>query len=246
MTVGAIVQARMASTRLPGKVMLEAAGKPLLEHLMERLGHAKRLDLAIVATSTEPQDDVIASLCEREGYPLFRGSEKDVLDRYYQASRHFRLETVVRITSDCPLIDPALVDTMIDFYLAAPGMYDLVTNRRPLTFPDGLDADIIPVSSLAIAWANATTAEQREHTIPFFWQAGMRVYNFASPIDLFRTQRWTLDYVEDYYLIKAIFAALYQPGRIFGMDAILDFLHDHPELSKLNAAYLPSQAALAV
>jgi len=242
MKIGAIVQARMRSTRLPGKVLLEAAGRTLLEHLIERLQTSNYLDLTIIATSTEPQDDVIAALCTRRGFNLFRGSENDVLDRYYQAARHFQLETVVRITSDCPLIDPGLVDSMIDFFLAHPGQYDLVTNRHPLTFPDGLDVDIMPLSSLEVAWAKATEPAQREHTIPYFWQAGMRVYNYQNPLNLFQKHRWTLDYPEDYSLIKAIYEALYQPGVSFRMTDILNYLDAHPELSQINARYLCSGA----
>lgn len=222
--------------------MLEAAGKPLLALLMERLARSRKLNLSIVATSSEPQDDVIARLCEEKGYPVFRGSERDVLDRYYQAARQFGLDVIVRITSDCPLIDPALVDEMIDIHLAAPDRYDLITNRHPLTFPDGLDVDVMSLGSLTTAWTNATTHEQREHTIPYFWQAGLRVLNVTSHENLFHTHRWTLDYPEDYSLIKSIFESLYENNPGFGTAAILDLLADRPELSAINARYLPVAA----
>ncbi len=237
--VGAIVQARMGSTRLPGKVLLEAAGKTLLEHLMERIGHCKTLDLATVATSVNPGDDVITNLCDKRGFPVFRGSELDVLDRYRQAAHHFRLDIVVRISSDCPLLDPTLTDQIIGFFLDHADEYDLVTNRLPLTFPDGLDVDVMSVSALEHVWRNATEPHQREHTIPYFWESGMRVFNFEHPDNLFRKHRWTLDYWEDYELIKAILEGLYRPGYPFGMQDILAFLKGNLHLSDLNAVYLP-------
>lgn len=246
MRVGAIVQARMGSTRLPGKVLLEAAGKTLLEHLVERLQGASRLGTVIVATSAEPRDEPIAALCQAHEYPLFRGSEHDVLDRYYCAACFFHLDVVVRITADCPLIDPQIVDRMIDFFLEHPDQYDLVTNRHPMTFPDGLDVDVMPFTSLAVAWEKATTSFQREHTIPYFWEAGMRVFNVEHSDCLVDRHRWTLDYWEDYQLIKAIFEGLYQPGCCFGMHEILAFLEIHPKVAALNAHYLPGRGASPV
>lgn len=246
MRVGAIVQARMGSTRLPGKVLLKAAGKTLLEHLVERLQGASRLGAVIVATSTEPRDEPVAALCSARGYDIFRGNEGDVLDRYYRAACFFHLDVVVRITADCPLIDPEIVDRMIDFFLEHPEQYDLVTNRHPITFPDGLDVDVMPFTSLAVAWEKATTPFQREHTIPYFWEAGMRVLNVEHSDRLVDRHRWTLDYWEDYQLIKAIFEGMYQPGRRFGLCEILMFLEDRPELSMLNSQYLPSKGCAEI
>jgi spore coat polysaccharide biosynthesis protein SpsF len=240
--VGAIIQARMNSSRLPGKVLLAAAGKPLLEHLMDRLRHSTSLGFAAIATSTEPADDPIAALCGARGIPIFRGSELDVLDRYYQAARHFQLDVVVRITSDCPLIDPGLVDFMVEFFLAHYLSYDLVTNRHPLTFPDGLDVDVMSMAGLSRAWRDAATPFQREHTIPYFWECGLRVYNVAHPDNLFARYRWTLDYWEDYLHLKQIFEALYSPDRLFTTDEIVAFLESHPEVTALNARYLPGSA----
>ena len=239
MRVGAIVQARMGSRRLPGKVLFQAAGKSLLEHLIERLLHSKTLNLIIVATSRELQDDAIVALCHERGYSIFRGSECDVLDRYYQAARHFRLSTIVRVTADCPLIDPDLVDELVEYFLSHEGEYELVTNRHPLTFPDGLDADVFSMAALTEAWKNAQTAYQREHTIPYFWEAGRRVFNFQHPDNLFLRYRWTLDYPEDYVLIRQIYEHLYRPGHVFGLNDILHLLSQHPELSQINAKYLP-------
>ena len=241
--IGAIVQARMGSARLPGKVMLEAAGKPMLGHLLERLSAAQTVQSVIVATSTDPRDDVIARFCAARGTPVFRGSETDVLDRYYQAAWKFACSTVVRITADCPLVDPEIVDTMVVEFLSHRAEYDLVTNRHPLTFPDGLDLDVMSLRALAHAWRHAREPHQREHTVPYFWESGMRVRNVEHSEHLFARYRWTLDYPEDFALIARLFEALYEPGRVFPMREILAYLAEHPELSALNAKYLPAASA---
>jgi spore coat polysaccharide biosynthesis protein SpsF len=240
-TVGAIVQARMGSTRLPGKVLKEAAGKPLLAHLLQRLSRALTIDRIVVATSTDPRDDGIAFLCDRLGVPVFRGSEIDVLDRYVQAARQFGLEVVVRVTADCPLIDPELIDEMVRFFLANRGRFDLVTNRHPLTYPDGLDVDVLSREALEHAGRTATAPHHREHTVPFFWETGMRVHNLVDPEFRFRRHRWTLDYPEDYELIRRIFEALHRDGTSFGTRDVLAFLEKNPELSSLNARYIPPE-----
>lgn len=239
--IGAIVQARMGSTRLPGKVMLEAAGKPLLGLLLERLSYSRRLDTTIVATTTNRRDDVIEELCNSLGVVVYRGSENDVLDRYYQAAKVFGITCIVRITSDCPLIDTDLIDEKLSFFSDKLNEYDLITNRHPLTYADGVDFDLIPRNGLDAAWRNARELHQREHVVPFFWESGMRVYNFEDPQRLFYTHRWTLDYIEDYELIKSIYSELYKNGRRFTSDDIVKFLAENPTLSQINAKYLPSQ-----
>lgn len=238
--IGAIVQARMGSTRLPGKVMREAAGQPMLGHLLERLEHARTVQTIVVATSTDPRDDPIARFCEARGTLVSRGSETDVLDRYYQAAWRHACSTVVRITADCPLLDPAIVDRLVREFVAHRDQYDLVTNRYPLTFPDGLDLDVFSLRALAHAWRHARAPHQREHVVPFFWESGMRVRNIVHPDDLFQRHRWTLDYPEDFALIARLLEALYEPERVVGMEEILAYLDDHPELCALNAMYLPA------
>ncbi len=207
---GAIVQARMGSTRLPGKVMMEAAGKPLLSHLLERLSYCQRLEKTIVATTTNERDDVIEELCDSLGIAVYRGSENDVLDRYYRAAEGTSgLTSIVRVTSDCPLIDPTLIDEKLSFFAYKLQEYDLITNRYPLTYVDGLDFDLIPFHGLDAAWRNARESHQREHVVPFFWGSGMRVHAISrDPRRLFYTHRWTLDYVEDYELDQ-----IYLPRR---------------------------------
>ncbi len=239
--IGAIIQARMGSTRLPGKVMMEAAGKPLLSHLLARVGCCQRVDRIIVATTTNERDDVIEDLCSSLNVTVYRGSENDVLDRYYKIAQAHGISCVVRVTSDCPLIDPELIDEQLSYFADKLYQYDLITNRHPLTYADGLDFDLIPFEALSSAWRKATASHQREHVVPYFWETGMRVYNFEDPRQLFLTHRWTLDYVEDYQLIKSIYSALYREGHRFTTDDVLKFLSANPDISQINAKYLPSQ-----
>ena len=229
----------MGSSRLPGKVLLDLAGRPALVRLLERLERCRTLDAVIVATSTHERDDAIASVCESRGTPVFRGSETDVLDRYLQAANAFGVSTVVRVTADCPLIDPALLDEMVTFFSTRGDDFDLVTNRHPLTFPDGLDVDVMSRESLQRAAAEAETPHQREHVIPFFWEAGLRVHNFEDSDRLFDSHRWTLDYPEDYELIRRIYGGLQADHESFTTSDVLAFLASHPELSRLNAHRIP-------
>jgi spore coat polysaccharide biosynthesis protein SpsF len=227
----------MGSTRLPGKVMMEAAGKPLLGHLMERLSLASTLDVEIVATTVNPADDVIAGYCAANRIPVFRGSEADVLDRYYQAAKAFDLSYVVRVTSDSPLADPALIDEGVAFFMKNRDRFDLVTNRHPITHADGLDFDVMSMAGLEHAWRHATEPHQREHAVPYFWEAGMRVFNMEDPRMMVFQHRWCLDYPEDYQKLREIFDHLYRPGECFTSEEIMQFLSEHPEIERLNERY---------
>jgi spore coat polysaccharide biosynthesis protein SpsF len=229
----------MGSTRLPGKVMMSAAGKPLLHLLLERLSHCRCVDEIVVATTIDERDDVIEDLCKSLEIAVYRGSENDVLDRYYQAAKVHKITCVVRVTSDCPLIDPDLIDEKISIFLNKLDKYDLITNRHPLTYVDGLDFDLIPFEALEAVWRSARESHQREHVVPFFWESGMRVYNFEDSRKLFYSHRWTLDYIEDYELIESIYSGLYKNGEKFTTSDILRFLATRPELSNINAKYLP-------
>ena len=240
--IGAVVQARMGSTRLPGKVLMPAAGKPLLAHLLERLGRARMVETMLVATSDDVRDDPVAALCSSLGVEVFRGSEHDVLDRYYQAARGAGIDLVVRITADCPLVDPAIVDAMVQYAVEHRGEFDLVTNRRPLTFPDGLDLDVIPIDALAQAWREAREPMQREHVIPWFWDTGRRLHNLEHPANLYAEHRWTLDYAEDYALIRRVIEELTPVfGSTFAMEDVLAFMADHPDVAHSNAQYITAQ-----
>lgn len=238
---GAIVQARMGSTRLPGKVLMPAAGKPMLGHLLSRLSFSTKLDKTVVATSTEKRDDAIEAFCRGLDVAVFRGSERDVLDRYHGAARAHGIDVIVRITADCPLIDPTLVDETVSFFEAHGDEYDIATNRHPLTYPDGLDFDVIPRTMLDEAWARATAPHHREHVVPFFWESGYRVHNDEDPTRAFWRHRWTLDYPEDLELIRRILEALHREGRFFTRHEILAYLERHPDLPALNAKYIPRE-----
>ena len=240
--IAAIVQARMGSTRLPGKVLMPAAGRPLLAHLLERLARSRTVDRIVVATSGDRRDDPIVACCESLGVDTFRGSESDVLDRYYRASVLAGADLVVRVTADCPLVDPMIVDAMVRYALDHDGEADLVTNRHPLTFPDGLDLDVIPSHALARAWREATTRQQREHVIPYFWDAGLRVHNLEHPANLYLHHRWTLDYAEDYALIRHLIETLYPShGASFTMEDLVRQAEQDAELSRSNAQYIVPQ-----
>lgn len=234
----------MGSTRLPGKVLMAAAGKPILGHLLSRLSFSRKLQKVIVATSTEERDDAIEAFCRPLGVLVFRGSEKDVLDRYHGAAAAHGIDVIVRVTADCPLIDPTLIDEMVSFFEAHDGEYDVVTNRHPLTFPDGLDFDVIHRTALDEAWVRAREPLHREHVVPFFWETGFRVFNYEDPQRGFSRHRWTLDYPEDFELIRRILGALHREGRLFTRHEILAYLDQHPDLPALNAKYIPPESGV--
>ncbi len=238
------VQARMGSSRLPGKVLMEAAGKPLLTHLFDRLRRAESLDGLYVITSILGQDDPIADWADEHGIEAYRGSEDDVLDRYYQAARFFGADHIVRVTADCPIIDPAIVDHAVALAREEAGGFDLLTNCYTISFTDGMDVDVIPLQSLECAWTQATTKFQREHVVPFFWETeGQRVHNFESGINYFHTHRWTLDYAEDYELLKAMIEAFPGHEASFTLQDALDFAAANPQIAAINATHLPGVEA---
>jgi len=229
----AIVQARVGSTRLPGKVLLPLAGKPVLFHVVNRLRRVAALAEVAVATTDRPTDDLIRAFCQEEGVKCFSGSEDDVLDRYYHAARRFGADPVVRITSDCPLIDPLIVGRALGLFAAAHG--ELAYVGFDGSFPDGLDVEVVARAALETAWREARLPSEREHVTPFIWKQPERFPQdrIRNDTDL-SDQRWTVDEPEDYALLQAIFEALYQPGRPFGMAEVLSFLNANPDLRRIN------------
>lgn len=230
----AIVQARMRSTRLPGKVLEDIAGRPMLWHVVSRVRHAKLVDQVVVATSEKASDDPIASFCECEGIACFRGSENDVLDRFYRAARQFGADVVVRITADCPLLDPVIIDRVIQE--CRTGTYDYVTNTLRYTYPDGLDVEVFSFEALERAWREAMTQTQREHVTPYIRTSGrFRVYGVENEEDLFQQRyRWTVDEPHDLHFVREVYRYLYNEDRIFLMDDILKVLVERPELKWIN------------
>ncbi|MEX0764815.1 MAG: glycosyltransferase family protein [Nitrosopumilaceae archaeon] len=233
-----VVQARTGSTRLPSKVMKKICGKPMLLLMLERLSHSKLIDEIVVATSVNKNDDVIYNLAKENGYSVFRGSELDCLDRYYQVGRKFNADFVSKITPDCPLIDPQVVDMVIGFFLDNVEKYDYVSNAHPATFPDGLDVEIFRLSVLEKAWKESKNPSHREHTTTYIWSQPslFRIGNVEMPDgkNLFMKERWTVDYPEDFEFVKSIYENLYNGGRIFLMNEILQFLEKRKDIWNIN------------
>lgn len=236
-----VVQARMTSTRLPGKVLLPLAGQPMLTRLIERLRRVKRADAVVVATTINATDDPIAALCEQLGVPCHRGSELDVLSRYADAARLNDADVVVRITSDCPLIDPALVDRLIAAYLE--GGCDYVSNMLPPTWPYGMAVEVFSATALREAHAEAAQASEREHVTPFiYWHPERyRLRNVESPTDL-SAQRWTVDTAEDYELVRRLFETLHPTQPHFGLADVLTTMDAHPDWMRINQHIEQKQA----
>ena len=228
-----ILQARVSSSRLPGKVLKPILGKPMLLHQLDRVRRARTLDALVVATSTDPSDDPIAELCAAAGVKCFRGSLNDVLDRFYQAALEFEPEHIVRLTGDCPLADPGIIDGLVEFYLA--GSFDHAGNAVEPMFPDGLDAEILRFSALESAWREAALPSQREHVTPFIHQQPdrFRIGSYRNDVDLSHL-RWTVDEPADFDLVERIYAALYPSKPDFTTADILDLLKRQPDLVQLN------------
>ena len=228
----AIVQARVGSTRLPGKVLKEICGKPMLLRVIDRLRVAKSLDEVAVATSTQKGDDLVEALCDRSGIACFRGSEDDVLDRYYQCASARHATVVVRITADCPLIDPALVDLVV-VARASTGA-DYAGNTRQLTYPRGLDTEVFTFEALERAWQQAAEPYQREHVTPYFYQhpEEFRIHSVTSPEDC-HEHRWTVDTDEDFELVCRIYSEL--GDRVFSWREALDLVRRQPQLATINS-----------
>jgi spore coat polysaccharide biosynthesis protein SpsF len=236
--VGAIIQARMNSSRLPGKVLKPVLGRPLLELLVERLRFCRRLDDIIIATTAGTEDDPVRDLTERLDIKYVRGSEEDVLDRYFQAARQFQVDHIVRITGDCPLADPVVIDSVIEAYMdvdSGMARYDYLSNATEATFPDGLDVQIFSFDVLERLHQRADKKYQREHVCTYILEhpEAFRTGNMRCSRDLSR-YRWTLDNFEDYELIKAIYEGLYFRKKSFLMEDILKFLEENPGLEGLN------------
>ena len=235
-----LIQARRGSSRLPDKVSLDLCGQPLLVRQVERVQRAALAGRVAVITTDEASDDPLADLCAAHGIDVFRGSALDLLDRHYQAARHFgETEVVVKIPSDCPLIDPAVIDRVLGFFAAHKGQYDFVSNLHPATYPDGNDVEVMILGALETAWREAHRPLEREHTTPFFWEnpQRFRLANVAweTGLDYSMSHRFTIDYPADYQFIKAVYEALYPGNPAFNLGDILTLLKQRPDIYGLNA-----------
>ena len=239
MRVVGIVQARMGSSRLPGKVMMSVAGAPLLARMIERVRAAQSLDKVVVATTVSALDGPIVAFCRMLRIPVFAGHPTDLLDRHRSAAEAFRADVVVKIPSDCPLIDPAIIDRVVGTYRDNPSAYDFVSNLHPATYPDGNDVEVVPRNVLETACREATAPHEREHTTPFIWDRPERFrignVRWEKGLDHSMSHRFTVDYKEDLDFVRAVFTALYQRGEApFSMEAILELLERRPDIRALN------------
>ena len=234
-----IVQARSGSTRLPGKIFLPLAGEPLLVRMVQRVRSAKLVGRVVVASTTDPADDRTEELCRINDIPCYRGHPTDLLDRHFQCGKTFAADVVLKIPSDCPLIDPALIDRVIGKYLTSQA--DYVSNLHPPSYPDGQDVEVMPLHVLEQAWRESNRDFEREHTTPYVWErpAKFRIVNveWETGQDLSMTHRMTIDYPEDYEAIRRIYDALFPKNPWFGLTEIMQLLRDKPELCAINAKY---------
>ena len=236
----AILQARMSSTRLPGKVLIPILGEPMLFRQIERLKRCQSFDRLVVATSTESTDDQLVQACRVRGVDVSRGSIDDVLDRFVMAAKPYDPQTIVRLTGDCPLIDPGVVDNVVKFF--ASGDYDYASNVSPPTFPDGLDVEVMRASCLERAHQEAKLPSEREHVTPYLRNHPelFRHGNYSGPRDLSHL-RWTVDEPEDFEFVSHVFERLYQQNPQFGLDDILGLLEQDPAIGALNSAIKRNQ-----
>ena len=250
--VVAIIQARMSSIRLPGKVLLDIAGQPMLARVIARTSRAIAVHQVLVATTTDASDDLIAACCDSMGVSYTRGSLHDVLDRYYQAASRTKADVVVRITGDCPVIDPVLIDDCVNALLE--GSYDFTCNRLPppftRTYPIGLDTEVCTFVALAKAWKEATETFHREHVMPYLYEGaklsavsqqrsegissrGFKIAQLHHEPD-YAQMRWTVDTPEDLNFIRQVYSRF--DGRDnFSWKEVLDLVHKEPDLMKINA-----------
>jgi len=231
--VVAVIQARMGSTRLPGKVLLDLAGEPMLVRVVNRSRRATALHEVAVATTTEPADDVIVELCEARGWPCFRGSEADVLDRYYRAAIEYQAGIVVRITADCPLIDPGVVDWVVREHLLQGAAGYTSNTLPPRTFPRGLDVEVMSFEALERAWREDDNPTWREHVTPYIYYQPEKFSLMAvvNNVDL-SSMRWTVDTVDDVVFVRKIYD--YFGQDVFSWQDILRSLNEHPEWLEIN------------
>lgn len=250
--VVAIIQGRMSSSRLPGKILADIAGQPMLQRVFLRTSRAATVTQTIFATTTDPSDDPVAEYCDFSGIPFTRGSLYDVLDRYYQAAKQAKADAVVRVTADCPVIDPALIDDVVNTLLE--GEYDFVCNRLPppwhRTYPIGLDIEACTFKVLAKAWKEASEPQHREHAMPYFYegaelsairrqlsegisQHGFRIALLNHTTD-FGDYRWTVDTPEDLEFMRQIYTR-FERRDDFTWKEVLDLVHNQPQLMQINA-----------
>ncbi|MFA4884236.1 MAG: glycosyltransferase family protein [Candidatus Margulisiibacteriota bacterium] len=234
MKIVAIIQARMGSTRLPGKALIKIADKTVLEHVIRRVQACRLVNEVVVATTVSKGDLPIIKLCAEQGISVYCGSEDDVLDRYYQAAKLFKAKTVIRITADCPLMDPQVIETVLRKHIKDRA--DYTSNTINETFPDGEDVEVFSAAALEKAWIEAKLSSEREHVTAYIRKnpAFFKLAGVEYKTNL-KEKRWTLDNQEDLEFVGKIYSALYQKNNLFSMDDILEYLAKYPELEQINS-----------
>lgn len=232
--ITAIIQCRRGSTRLPDKIIKEVCGKPILWHQIERMKQSRLIERIVLATTVSEDDSLLEDLGRHWGVDVFRGSEEDVLERFYQAALKFKGETIVRIPGDCPLIDPKVVDKVIDAYIKNFPGYDYVSNTIKPTYPDGQDTEVFSFKALEKTWREAKKDFEREHVTPYLYRSGrFRTFNIRNDID-YSDLRWTLDEEQDLKFIREVYKRLYKEEGIFYMEDVIRLLKEEPSIMKIN------------
>ena len=234
----ALLQARYSSSRLPGKVLKPILGKPMLLHQIERLSNSQMIDKLVVATSNDISDDAIEKMCLDNNIEVFRGDLNNVLDRFYQCTKSFKPDHVVRLTGDCPLADWQIIDDMIQYYVDKKLDY-MATS---LKFPDGLDVEVMTMKALAEAKYHATLPSELEHVTQYINKKSIKfkIEYFDFDKDLSHL-RWTVDEPEDFVLVEKIYQALYEINPLFLTNDILDLLKRQPELTRINDSFIRNE-----
>jgi len=233
----AIVQGRMGSNRLPGKILLDIGGQPMLARVVMRVRRARMIEQAVVATTVDPSDDPVAEFCRQQGYPYYRGDLFDVLDRYYQAALIYQADVVVRITADCPVIDPAEIDRIVEAFLDKG--VDFAANRLPPPFsrsiPIGMDVEVVSFPALEKAWKEATEKYEREHVMPYFYdkEGRFNILVLDHEPNLGHL-RWTVDTPQDLEVLRSIYLSFNNKDD-FSLDELLAHSEKHPEWQAMNA-----------
>lgn len=239
----ALIQARVSSTRLRAKVLESIEGHSILEHVIRRVRASQSIRDLIVVTTISPDDIPIVRLCAESGIRVSCGSEDDVLDRYYQCAKLLDADSIVRITSDCPFMDPLLIDHIVETHIS--GAFDYTSNTLEETFPDGLDIEVMKFDALAKAANEASLPSDREHVTPYIKTHPelFKLHSVLSDIDR-GTMRWTLDEPRDLDFIKAVYKELYSDTRLFTTDEILQYLSENPQVAQLNSGILRNEGYL--
>ena len=241
MKIISLIQARRGSSRLPDKVLKEVLGKPILLHMIERVQASKLIGELIVATTNEAEDELIEKLCIQNNIKCFKGHSTDLLDRHYQAALFYEADAIVKIPSDCPLIDSKIIDEVLQYYISHSNDFDYVSNLHPATWPDGNDVEIMSFNALERSWKEASRDFEREHTTPYIWEnpekfkIGSVIWN--AGLDYSTSHRWTLDYAEDFEFIKKVYEELYPINPHFTLEDILRLIEQKSGIAEINKTH---------